>query len=390
MGSVYKPKYRDKDGTMKESAVWWIKYYRNGKPYRESTKTTKITEAQRKLKQREGEIVHGRLPGIYFDRITFNELAGDLRENYFIEGRKSANRLELSLGHLKAFFDGKRVIDIDTGEIGRYIRKRLEEGAANATINRELSALKRMLNLGKEATPPKVATVPKIASLKEDNVRQGFFELSEFHAVRDALPKHLQGIMTIGFHFGCRLQEIVTLQWPQVDLKRGVFHLLVTKNDEARTIPMDAETRAVFEAQREHQRKMEIVLPWVFPNENGTGHVKRFDRAWKAACKKAGVPGLLFHDLRRTAVRNMIRCGNSESVAMKISGHKTRSVFDRYNIINDRDLKQAVERQERYLESQSAEADGQSLGKVTNLSEEKESRKTYKDTNLNSFSSTRL
>lgn len=124
-----------------------------------------------------------------------------------------------------------------------------------------------------------------------------------------------------------------------------------TKNNEARTFYLDNELRQVFNSQWENRKNGQKVLPYVFPNRKGNDKIKRFDKAWKKACEAAGLGYRLFHDLRRTAVRNMVRSGISEGVAMTISGHKTRSVFERYNITNDADLIDAARKQEAYLKS---------------------------------------
>ena len=167
-----------------------------------------------------------------------------------------------------------KVVNIGTTTINAYIETRLENDAANGTINRELAALKRMLNLGAKQTPPIVNRVPYIPLLKENNTRKG------------------------------------------------------------------------------------------------TDKIKRFDKAWKKACQDAGIGLRLFHDFRRTAVRNMVRSGVPERVAMMISGHKTRSVFDRYNIVNDHDLKLASMQQAAYLESQR----GHNLGTIQPFSAKKDER----------------
>ena len=372
----------------KRGKTYWIKYYRNGKPYRESTRSKKEADAKRLLKKREGEISGGKLPGIYFDRVRFDELAEDFLRDYRVNQKKSLVRAQESVNHLKETFEGVRVTDITTPRINAYIEQRQEstwvcnqcektfptkkiedtenpicphceskdvlvKGAANATINRELAALKRMLNLGAQQTPPKVDRVPFIPMLKENNTRKGFFEHGEFLALRDALPDYLKGFATFGYHTGWRVSEIADLTWAQVDRDQGIVRLEVgeTKNDEARTVYMDDELKAVITKQWEIRKRNEMLLPYVFLNEHGTDKVKRFDKAWKTACKNAGIGIRFFHDFRRTAVRNMVRSGIPERVAMTIAGHKTRSVFDRYNIVNDTDLRLAAEKQQTYLES---------------------------------------
>lgn len=343
MGSIYK-----------RGNVFWIKYYRHGKPFRESTKSSKEADAKRLLKKREGEISEGKLPGIYFDRVTFLELSEDFLRDYRINNKKTLAKAERSVNHLKRTFEHYRATEITTPAINAYVESRIEEDASNATINRELSALKRMFNIGASQYPPKVDRVPYIPMLKENNVRKGFFEHAEFLALRDALPDYLKGFVTFGYKVGWRVSEIAGLTWNQIDMNQGIVRLEAgeTKNDEGRTVYLDEELKEVFQKQWDDRKKTEALLPYVFPNIKGNDMVKRFDKSWKTACDDAKIGKRLFHDLRRTAVRNMVRSGIPERVAMMISGHKTRSVFDRYNIVNDADLKMAAKKQEVYLESQ--------------------------------------
>jgi integrase len=189
--------------------------------------------------------------------------------------------------------------------------------------------------------------------LKENNIRKGFFEHGEFLALRDAMPEHLKGFVTFGYKVGWRISEICSLTWAQVDMKQGIVRLEPgeTKNEEGRTVYLDDELLEVFSCQWNRRKELGTALPHVFLNQDGMDKVKRFDKAWKTACKKAKIGVRLFHDFRRTAVRNMVRAGVPERVAMMISGHKTRSVFDRYNIVSDADLKLAAQRQAAYLEN---------------------------------------
>ena len=157
-----------------------------------------------------------------------------------------------------------------------------------------------------------------------------------------------------GYKTGWRFSEIAHLTWRRVDLKQGIVRLDAgeTKNYEGRTVYLDEELKEVFKEQWESRKKNKILVSYVFTNAEGTDRVRDLRKSWAAACKKAGLGKMLFHDLRRTAVRNMVRAGVPERVAMMVSGHKTRSVFDRYNIVSDADLKLAAQKQEIYLEAQ--------------------------------------
>jgi integrase len=183
--------------------------------------------------------------------------------------------------------------------------------------------------------------------LKENNTRTGFFEHHEFKALRKALPDYLQGFVTFGYKFGWRISEIRGLKWNQVDMQQGIVRLEVgeTKNKEARTVYLDTELKAVISNQFISRR---LDSKYVFHREGARIGDIRF--SWKKACKQTGQGDRLFHDLRRTAARNMIRSGVPEIVAMQVTGHKTRSVFDRYNIVSSEDLKEAAKKQEAYLE----------------------------------------
>jgi len=178
--------------------------------------------------------------------------------------------------------------------------------------------------------------------------RKGFFEHDEYLTLKDALPYYLKPIVTFGYNFGWRLGEIFTLTWDKVDLTNGVVRIETgeTKNDEARTVYLD-KLKKVFQKLFSESR-LDIANVFLRDGEP----IKGFRKAWLKACKEAGLKGKLFHDLRRTAVRNMVRAGIPEGVAMKISGHKTRSVFDRYNIVSDRDLRLATQKQEVYFSEQ--------------------------------------
>lgn len=347
MGYLYQRKQRD--GTM--GKTWWVKYYLNGRPIRESTGTGKETEAKRFLKEREGRVAAGQPVLPRADRIRFEEIAADLREDYVTSGARDLKEADTRLNPLKKFFCGRRVAAIVSSEATRYVRWRQEAGVANSTINRELAVLIKMLRFAYEHE--KVLRLPMIRKLREPVPRQGFFERAQFEAVRRHLPEHLQVALSVAFNFGWRMQsEVLSLEKRQVDLTAGTLRLDpgATKNEEGRLVYLTPELKAQFTAQVERvnalERQSDRIIPFLFPHLSGRykgRRIKDFTRAWKTACRKAGCPGMLRHDFRRTAVRNMVNLGVPERVAMTVTGHRTRSVFDRYHIVSPGDL-QAVAR----------------------------------------------
>jgi hypothetical protein len=202
----------------------WIKYYRNGRPFRESTGTLDRTEARRLLKKREGEVAEGRFKGLRVERTTFADLAADLRLDYEVNRRKSGRRMNELVAHLSREFSYCRASEITTPRVKAYTARRQAEGASNGTINRELTTLKRMFALAAKQTPPKVGQVPYIPMLEEHNIRSGFFEHEDFLALRGALPDYAQVAVTLAYYSGMRMGEVFSLNmgagelrgWPAV------------------------------------------------------------------------------------------------------------------------------------------------------------------------------
>jgi integrase len=275
------------------------------------------------------------------------ELAETLKAEYQVNGRRSAKRLGFSRAHLLPLLGAKRAAQLTAAEINAYASRRIEEDAANATVNRELSALKRMYSLAIKGG--RLLHMPYIAMLRESNVRTGFFERAVFEAVRRHLPEDLRGAVTFAYITGWRVDsEVTTMQWHQVDLKAGIVRLEpgMTKNSEGRQFAMTPELRGTLETQKATtdalQRKTGRIIPWVFHRRGKP--IKCFRWSWELACDAAGCPGRIPHDLRRTAVRNLERAGVSRSAAMRMVGHKTESIYRRYAVTSESDIREAAEK----------------------------------------------
>jgi len=336
-------------GLRKRGKIWWIRYYRSGTRYEESSGSEKQGEAQKLLDDRRGAIAKGKPVTPQMTRLTFEEAAADIETDYKLNGYRTLQVLQIRIKHLATMFTGWRMASITEADVKRYEVRRQEQGASIATVNRELSVLVRMFTLAVEGRRLLADAVPKIERRKEHNIREGFFDRKAFDTVCAHLPARVRGAALFGYLTGWRVKsEVLSLQWRQIDFAGGTVRLesRMSKTEQARVFPFDVlpelgELLARQWASKAALEKKEIISPWVF--HRGTGaQIKSFRKAWAKACTRAGVPGRLVHDLRRTAVRNLVRAGVPEQTAMRLTGHKTRAIFDRYDIVNEADLRDAV------------------------------------------------
>ncbi len=358
-GSVYK-----------RGAVWWIKWYRDGRPFRESSGSARKTDAQGLLARRLGDVSRGAPVSPKYDRLTFDDAAKAVVNDYRSNGKRSIDGLERRLRkHLTPFFSGRRMVSIGTADIREFIAKRKADvivskrqresaggvtgrPVSNAEINRELAILKRAFSLAvKDGSLLHRPHVPKLA---ENNVRRGFFEPEQFTAVLSRLPEPLRPVIEFAYITGWRIpSEVLKLEWRQIDFTGdGQVRLDAgtTKNGDGRVFPMTERLRVLLQEQRDYTdafgREKGRICRWVFHRDGE--RVKSLRKAFGTACVSAGCPGRIPHDFRRTAVRNLVRAGIPEVVAMTMTGHKTRSVFDRYNIVSDGDLRDAAQKLDRH------------------------------------------
>jgi integrase len=234
-----------------------------------------------------------------------------------------------------------------TRHVREYVDDRRSQGASEATINRELSIVRRGFSLGYREEPPLVRRIPHIPKLEEENVRSGFIEVDHYERLLAELPDRLKALFVCAYHVGTRKGELRKIRWEQVDLDARVIRLEAaqTKGKTARTLPIYGDMEGWLRYQWDRKP---VGCAWVFNHHSKP--VGGQLRGWREACDRVGLAGLLFRDLRRSAVRNMKRAGVQDKEAMLISGHKTRAIFDRYNIVDEGDLQKAAERMKQYLE----------------------------------------
>jgi site-specific recombinase XerD len=216
------------------------------------------------------------------------ELADGLFRDYRINGKKTLDDVETRWRlHLKPFFGVLRAIDVTSDLIARYVDTRQGDGAKNATINREMAALKRMFRIGLQATPPKVQRMPAFPHLKENNVRTGFLDDGQYQQLVDGSELWFRALVECGCTYGWRIAELlIGLRVSQVDLVQRVIRLEpgTTKNDDGREVFMTNEVHALLSLCVVGKKADDAL----FIRENGKPVLIHRD-AWQIQCTKAGL-----------------------------------------------------------------------------------------------------
>lgn len=353
-GRVYRPKVRrtydpqhsphfDKCSVAKgcyfETSVWWLKYYVRGKVHFESSRTSSKRDAQRLLRDRLSARESGRLIG-QPDTVTFADLRRGIEQHYDRQGNRSKDRAALALDHLEKFFlQDALALDITPARVADYIDARLaaRPAAARATVRYEIMILTLGFTVAVKAGL--LALRPIFTAPIVRNARSGFFSEADIAALLIELPDYLRPVANFGRLTGWRKDEVVGLTWGHIDWEAETIRLRAdeTKGKVGRVFPfgLAPALRELLRAEWAQRRG-----PFVFQDHGNP--IKTFYKAWKSACKRAGLEGRLFHDLRRTAARELRKAGLTEGEIMKLCGWKTRSMFDRYNIIDEQDLAAAV------------------------------------------------
>lgn len=340
-GFIYLPTYRGKrDGKLKQSAVWWMEYETRNGEFRKSTKTRDQGEAFRLLMKTAGQVADGKIVTREPEKVRIGQLLNNLIESY---AEKSTlydlkKRVEK---HLRPRFGILRAVELGTTELREFVASLKRKHKSAATINRCLANLHRALKLGMSEDPPLVLRIPGFPWQSEaDNARQGRMDHDQYQQMCDDFgltAPHARLALVIGYHVGMRRGELFSLRWDQVDFDNGVLRLerKQVKNKTARTIPIYGEMRGWLEMAKAERDAKYPNCAYVVAYE---GHrIDRIDKTWKASLRRLKLPKILLHDLRRTAASNMRKAGIDEIDVMRCMGWKSRAMFIRYNITNDRD-----------------------------------------------------
>jgi integrase len=373
-------------GVFSKNGAWWIEYYVKGRRKRERIGGPLSKDMKKVafdvLAKRRVELAEGK----YLDKLrpvttTFDELAATYlkwispNEQAGIPARKRSWETQdrYSISQLQAYFGGKRLTSITPALIEQYRAwrrstiSRRQRPITPATVNRELACLKRMFNVARKGLIILKGGVPlenpmmTVSLEREHNERDRVLSSDEFARLYQASEEWVKPILLMAYHTGMRKGEIRSLRWDQIDLRHHLIRLKSadTKTDEGRTIPLNQSLTITLKSTTRY-----LGCPWVFVNPaildawkaspgevDPRYHKTSISHAFTRACKRAAVENATFHDLRHTFVTNARRAGVDYFRIMAITGHRTMSVFKRYNTVDEHDLRRAMLQMDTYMDT---------------------------------------
>jgi len=324
--------------------VYWVSVYLTGRKHRE-----RIGPNKEAAEQKERDLLKLRTEERFIEkdkaaRLTLGELCTWYLSLPEVKAKDSYRRDQHFTAHLKRLLgENTKIKAISPGKIESFRTIRLNEPSkvhpdrttTPAEVNKEVVCLKTIFNRAVRHEKLSINPIAGIKRLPENNIRQSILTDDEFQALLDASEDHLKPIIEMAYYMGMRRDEIVKLTWPEVDIKRGFIRLGKerTKTDCGRSIPLHPVVRATLERIPRSIHTERVYL------RNG----QPFDEikhSFQTACKNAGLTNFCFHDLRHCALNNLRRAGNDFFQIMSLSGHKTISVFKRYNLVSEDELSQ--------------------------------------------------
>lgn len=357
-GRVFRAGYT-KNGVRHETKAYWIAYYVNGKEKREPAKTTVFTEALKMLKLRQAGVSAAKTGDTPQEPITIEKLIDLIEADYLQEGRRSIMTLRRSrFPHLRAYFGTTDLSKIDGAALKKYRDHRKAQKASNGSVNREVAVVTRAMRLAEERNM--ITAVPHVKKLNENNARSGFFEWDTFQLLLTKIDPWWHELYTTAYITGWRIDdELCPLTWAQVDFMNKMLRLDpgTTKNDEGRNFPFTPLLEKTLKVQRLRvdalQKDKDRIVKWVFPREHTKGRgvaCMPLTSAYKPFKRAAIALGLkrLQHDFRRTAVRNLENAGVPRPTAKRMVGHKTDSMYERYNIVDKKSIEVGREKLAEY------------------------------------------
>lgn len=328
-------------GIYKRGQVWWMSFIYKGRHYRKSTETDDRKLAQRIYDKIKGEIAEGkwfeRLPGE--DR-TFREMMEKyMKEHSPKKVPKQYIRDQSSLGHLLPYFGDFSLIEITPKMVNAYKFKRYEEKAAPGTINRELNLMKHAFTMAvKEWEWIRDNTIKRVSMEKEPPGRVRYLTDEEFEKLYNACSDWLKPIVLVARHTGMRRENILSLNWNQVDLSRRMIILEHTKNKERLGIPLNDTLMELFKIQ---SKVRHIRSSYVFCRPDGKRYVE-IKRAFTKALKIAKIENFRFHDLRHCFASTLVQRGVDLYEVQRLLGHKDARMTQRYAHLAPENLREAV------------------------------------------------